>query len=354
MSAATPGAGHGMTLLSSLAGDPQIEALLGDEAQLAAMLAFERELAFAEAEAGLIAQEAATAIAAAIAGFAPDWGGLAAGFATDGVVVPALVKQIRATLPAAHRDALHKGATSQDVVDTALMLQLGRVARAYETRLAGVLERLATLAAAHGGRPLMAQTRMQRALPFTWRDKLLTWQQPLERHLQTLAAMRQGGFAIQLGGPVGDRASLDGHGDAVAAALARRLGLANAPCWHSQRDRVVGFGSLLSLISGSLGKIGADVALMAQNEIAAVQLTGGGSSSAMAHKSNPVRAEVLVALARFNAGQAGTLQQAMLHENERSGAAWTLEWLTLPAMAVTTGAALRLAAELLDQLVVDG
>ena len=112
----------------------------------------------------------------------------------------------------------------------------------------------------------------------------------------------------------------------------------------------MGLGNLLALISGSMGKIGADIALLAQNEVAAVRLEGGGGSSAMAHKSNPVNAEVLVALARANAGLAGTLQQAMVHEYERSGAAWTLEWLTLPQMVVNTGASLRLGLALLDQL----
>jgi 3-carboxy-cis,cis-muconate cycloisomerase len=95
-----------------------------------------------------------------------------------------------------------------------------------------------------------------------------------------------------------------------------------------------------------------DVTLLAQNEVGAVRLAGGGGSSAMAHKSNPVNAEVLVALARYNAGLVGTLNQAMVHENERSGAAWTLEWLTLPPMLVATGASLRLAGLLLGQLTI--
>jgi 3-carboxy-cis,cis-muconate cycloisomerase len=112
----------------------------------------------------------------------------------------------------------------------------------------------------------------------------------------------------------------------------------------------VAFGSLLSLITGSLGKFGADVALMAQTEVASIKLASGGTSSAMAHKSNPVNAEVLVALARHNAGLVGTLHQALVHENERSGAAWTLEWLVLPQMLVATAASLRISAELIRQL----
>jgi 3-carboxy-cis,cis-muconate cycloisomerase len=148
----------------------------------------------------------------------------------------------------------------------------------------------------------------------------------------------------------GDRASFEGKGDAVALGLAQRLDLGIAEPWHSARDPIVAFGSLLSLVSGSLGKFGADVALLAQNEIGAITVAGGGGSSAMAHKSNPVNAEVLVALARHNAGLVGTLHQALVHENERSGAAWTLEWLTLPQILVTTGASLRLALMLAGQI----
>ena len=121
---------------------------------------------------------------------------------------------------------------------------------------------------------------------------------------------------------------------------------------QATRDPIIALGSLLAQISGSLGKLGMDVTLLAQNEVGAVRLEGGGGSSAMSHKSNPVNAEVLVALARYNAGLAGTLNQALIHENERSGAAWTLEWLTLPPMLVTTGASLRLAALLLGQLII--
>ena len=134
--------------------------------------------------------------------------------------------------------------------------------------------------------------------------------------------------------------------------MARKLDLGLATPWQATRDPIIALGSLLAQISGSLGKLGMDVTLLAQNEVGAVRLEGGGGSSAMSHKSNPVNAEVLVALARYNAGLAGTLNQALIHENERSGAAWTLEWLTLPPMLVTTGASLRLAALLLGQLII--
>lgn len=339
-----------MTLLSALTGDAEIENLLSDAAQLDAMLAFERALAEASAESGFIPDSAATAIVDAIAAYQPDWSGLAAGMAQDGVVAPALVKQLKAGLAEPHKSALHKGATSQDVADTALMLQLATVFDIYESRLAGLIAALEALAAEHAAKPLMAHTRMQVALPTTWGAKLASWSEPLLRHQRALAAMRRSLLVIQLGGPVGDRASFGPYGDAIATSMAKKLDLGLATPWQATRDPIIALGSLLAQISGSLGKLGMDVTLLAQNEVAAVTLEGGGGSSAMAHKSNPVNAEVLVALARYNAGLSGTLNQAMVHENERSGAAWTLEWLTLPPMLVTTGASLRLAASLLAQL----
>jgi 3-carboxy-cis,cis-muconate cycloisomerase len=332
--------------LAALAGDAEIEALFGDDAAIAAMLDFEWALAEATAEAGLIAPEAAAAIAAATVGFTADRAGLAAGMRRDGVVGPAFVAQFRAAVALPHRAAVHFGATSQDLVDTAQALALGRLCAVLDGRLAAILAALAALKAAQGTLPLMAHTRMQAALPFTVGDKLDTWTRPLERLRARLDEERGRVATVQLGGPVGTRTAYGAGAAAISAGLARRLGLADAEPWHGARERLAGFGGCLALVAGALGKIGADVALLAQSEVGAIRLAGGGTSSAMAHKANPVAAEVLVALARHAAGLAGTLMQAMVHENERSGAAWTLEWLTLPALAVTTGAALAHAERL--------
>ena len=139
-----------------------------------------------------------------------------------------------------------------------------------------------------------------------------------------------------------------GQDRAALAQLAGELGLVDAPCWHSSRSRIVTIGGLVAQVSGTLGKIGADVGLLALTGAVAVE--GGGASSAMAHKSNPVGAEQLVALAHQNAALVGALHQSMVHENERSGAAWTLEWLTLPQMLRNTGGALRIAGELVGAI----
>jgi 3-carboxy-cis,cis-muconate cycloisomerase len=337
-------------LLHALVGDEDVEAFFSNEAELAAMLRAEAALAEVEGSVGLIDVASARRIIETCGDFQPDWDGLAKGLAQDGVVVPELVRQLRAAVGEPHAKSVHLGATSQDIIDTGLMLRLKGVTETILRRLDAIAQILAGLKARDGSIPLMAHTRMQHALPFSAADKIDTWIGPLERQKETLQILMPRLLVVQLGGPIGTRGEFKGQGDMVADAMAQSLGLGHAPSWHSQRDRIGEFASWLSLLSGTLGKIGQDVALMAQNEVGAVRLATGGGSSAMPHKSNPVPAEALVALARFNAGLLGTLHQALVHENERSGAAWTLEWLVLPQMAVAAGAGLSKADALLRDL----
>ncbi len=331
--------------LAGLVGDAELAALLGPAAELAAMLAFETALAAVEADAGVIPSEAAPAIASALAGFRPDMAALAEATARDGVVVPELVRQLRAAVGAPHAAHLHFGATSQDVIDTALVLRLKAALPVLAARLDAVVAALDALDDRFGARTLMGRTRMQAAIPVTAGARIASWRGPLARQRARLERLLPDLLVIQFGGAAGTLEKLGDRALPVRAALAAALGLADAPQWHSQRDRIAELGGWLATTTGALGKLGQDVALMAQagDEIA---LAGGGSSSAMPHKANPVGAEVLVALARFNAAQLGGLQQAMVHEQERSGAAWTLEWLLLPPMLMATAAALRTALQL--------
>jgi 3-carboxy-cis,cis-muconate cycloisomerase len=226
------------------------------------------------------------------------------------------------------------------------MLRLKAVAFVFSIRLSGIIHALRDLDTQCGARPLMGRTRMQAAIPISVSDRLRAWREPLGTYRDRLTEQR---FPVQFGGAAG---TLDRFGDTAAdvrARLAQELGLTDAPQWQSQRGLVADLANLLSLISGSLGKFGQDVALLAQagDEIA---LAGGGGSSAMAHKQNPVAAETLVALARFNAVQLAGIHQSLVHEQERSGAAWTLEWLILPQMVMATGVSLRLALELVGNI----
>lgn len=331
-----PAFGH--PWLGGLVGDEEAEALLGAEAELAAMLRFEAALAAAEALHGVIAPAAAAAIAAALASFVPDMAALRRATARDGVVAPELVRQLRAAVGAPHAADLHFGATSQDVIDTALVLRLSALLPMLARRLDGVISALDALAERFGARPLMGRTRMQAAIPIAASDRIASWRDPLVRQAARLERLRPEILVVQFGGAAGTLEKLGDTAAAVRATLAAELGLRDAPQWHGQRDRIAELGSWLAVTGGALGKLGQDVALMAlAGEIA---LSGGGASSAMPHKANPVGAEILVALARFTAAELGGLQQAMVHEQERSGAAWTLEWLVLPPMLIATAAAL--------------
>ena len=161
--------------------------------------------------------------------------------------------------------------------------------------------------------------------------------------------MRRSIGVIQFGGAAGTLDAFGDNGPALRAALARRLGLQDQPQWHSQRDRIAELANWLSLVSGGLGKFGQDIALMADAG-GEIELAGGGSSSAMAHKKNPVDAELLVTLARFNAVQLSGIHQSLVHEQERSGAAWTLEWMILPQMLIATGASSRVGVNLTKRI----
>lgn len=338
-------------ILSGLFGDPELAGLLSAEADVEAMVAFEMALAAAQAECGVIPQADAEAIARLGTQYVPDFEGLQFGLGRDGVVAPELVKQMRKALGSEAASSLHFGATSQDVIDTSLIIRLKSIAAILKARILAVETILTDISNRFGGRRLMARTRMQDALEITVADRIADWAAPLSRHRQRLEEIETRLLLVQYGGAVGVLEKLGDNGPRVVEALANRLGLGvTEKSWHNQRDTIVEFSGWLSLVSGSLGKIGQDIALMAQNAAGDVVLAGGGGSSAMPHKSNPVSAEVLVTLARYVAGSSGTIAQSLVHEQERSGAAWTLEWFVLPQMILATGSSLMIAVRLLQSV----
>ncbi len=334
-------------LFVGLLHDPQAARLFSPDMEIVTMLAFEISLAQAQAEEGVIPAAAATAIGERLTLASPSPQELAAGIARDGVVGPAFVRLIRQAVGEPHGQLVHFGATSQDLVDSSLMVRLKLLAAEFDSRLQAIEAELGRLIEIFGGRPLMGRTRMRAALPITVADRIASWWGPLDRARRALPADT---FAVQFGGPGGTLSDLGDAGPAVRARLARALDLADAPAWHSQRDRMVRIADWLTSIATALGKIGQDVTLMSQDGIGEIVLGGAGGSSAMAHKQNPVKGEVLVALGRHAATLMSGMHHAAIHEQERSGAAWTLEWLLLPQLALNTAAALRLTLLLLGEV----
>ncbi|MEM7042969.1 MAG: 3-carboxy-cis,cis-muconate cycloisomerase [Pseudomonadota bacterium] len=335
----------------SLLGHDNVAGLFTPEAEIDAMLRFEEALALAERDAGVIPPDAAAAISEAILAFTPNHDALAAGVARDGLVVPSLIKTLRESLDEVYRSHLHFGATSQDVIDTGLMLRLRTAISVLRDDMIVLTATLDRLTDEQGDQTLMARTRMQRALPIRLADRFAIWRRPLFDLVEGRGRLDQDMFAVQFGGPVGTLHQLGQLGPHVRKLLAERLDLVDPGCcWHTERGRIADLAAWLSKVSSSLGKIGQDVALMAQNEIGDVVISNGGRSSAMPHKNNPIRAELLVTLARYNAALLGAIHQASLHESERSGSAWGLEWLTLPPMIAASAAGLSNADAMLAEL----
>ncbi len=337
--------------LDRLLGDGELSLLMGTEADCAAMLRFELALATAQAEAGLILPAAADRIVEAAQTFRPDHDLLQQGALKDGVVVPEFVRQLRAHVGEPQGEFIHTGATSQDVIDTALALRLGPMLSLFAARLEAIVAALDRLDETFSDRPLMGRTRMQAAIPITVGGRIAVWRGLLERAARALPEVRDRNLIVSLAGAAGSADRLGDKADEIRRRVAASLQL-SVPDYvpHAARDRIVVLGDWLSQVTGALGKVGQDIALMAQNEIGEIALAGSGGSSAMAHKQNPVRAEVLVTLARFNAVQISGLHHSLIHEQERSGAAWTLEWMILPQMLNATGVALLHADSLLSSV----
>ncbi|WNF56978.1 3-carboxy-cis,cis-muconate cycloisomerase [Pseudomonas sp. SG20052] len=331
-----------------------------DQGRVQAMLDFEAALARAEARVGLIPLSAAASIAAACQAGHYDFSALGEAIATAGnsaiPLVKALGKQIAANDAEAER-YVHLGATSQDVMDTGLVLQLRRALALIESDLAQLGETLATQALRFVATPLAGRTWLQHATPVTLGMKIAGWLGAVTRSRQRLQELKPRLLVLQFGGASGTLAALGEQAMPIAEAFAGELQLTlpDQP-WHTQRDRLVEFGAVLGLIAGSLGKLGRDISLLMQTEAGEVfepSAPGKGGSSTMPHKRNPVGAAVLIGAATRVPGLLSTLFSAMPQEHERSLGLWHAEWETLPEICCLVSGSLKQALLVADGLEVD-
>lgn len=329
-----------------------IRAATSDAAWLQAMLDVEGALAAAEAEAGLIPNDAAKAIGAACdaGGFDPE--AIARDGRATGNPVPPLIAALRGKLDDEAAGFVHHGATSQDVMDTAAMLVSSRALGLIRAELDGVAAACAALADEHRGTTMAGRTLLQQALPTTFGLKAAGWLDSVVGARERLASLS---VAVQLGGAAGTLASLGPDGERVVGPLATRLELDEpAVPWHTARLRVADLGSALALTAGVLEKIALDVVLLSQTEVGEVaesSAAGRGGSSTLPHKRNPVGSVLTIACSRRVRGAAGVLLEAMPQEHERAAGAWQSEWAPLgEALGLTGGAAsaLREALEGLE------
>lgn len=318
-----------------------------DDAWLRAMLDVEVALAHACVAEGLIDAQAGEAVVAACRPEDFDLAALGGEAARSASPVVALARILRERAG----ENAHHGATSQDVMDTAMMLVARRALHPLLADAAAAAAACAELAEEHRETPIMARTLLAQALPTSFGLKAAVWMSGIDEACAALRDVRERGLAVQMGGPVGHR------DPAIGARVADELGLVEPPlAWHVIRVRPARLAAGLASLAGVLAKIARDVTLLAQDEVGEVREGGDdarGASSAMAHKRNPVAAVSVIACAQRVPGLAGTMLGAMAHEHERAAGAWQAEWGTVTELLRLTGSAAAWARELLEHLDVD-
>jgi 3-carboxy-cis,cis-muconate cycloisomerase len=333
-------------LLSGIYARGAAAAQVSDDAWLQAMLDVEAALARALATAGEIPASAAAQITDACRAERFDAAALARETARHATPVVGLVAALRDAVPEAARGHVHAGATSQDIVDSALMLIAHRALAPLLDDARATADAAARLAARHRDTPMIARTLLQQALPITFGLQAAGWLTGLDGARAALTAVRNTGLPAQMAGPVG------GRSPQLAAAVAEDLGLAEpiGP-WATIRLPPVRLATALGALAGVLGKVARDVTLLAQQEVGELSEGGeGGGSSAMAHKHNPVAAVSVLACAKRVPGLVATMLAAMEQEHQRAAGAWQAEWGTVTDLLALTGSATAWTRDLLEGL----
>jgi 3-carboxy-cis,cis-muconate cycloisomerase len=321
------------------------------------MLDVEAALARAEAATGVIPHEVMSSVVSKCDADLFDLNSLAQAGVNSGNIAIPLIKALTALVAEVDNRAagyVHWGATSQDIIDTALVLQLRQAMTLIESDLSRLCESISGLVKLHKRTPAAGRTWMQHAVPIVLGMKFAGWLDALHRHLERIQQARERLLVIQLGGAAGSLASLGAPGIEVQRAFAAELGLGlPAIPWHSHRDRLVEAATVLGLLTGTLGKIARDLSILSQTEIGEVlepSSGGRGESSAMPQKRNQVTAAVVLSAAIRAPGLVSTMLAAMPQENERGLGGWHAEWETLPELVRLAGGALHHLAEIAGSL----
>ncbi len=331
--------------IDALFSTPSMSAAFSPGAHMRGMLAFEAALARAEARAGIIPQEAASVIAASCNVELFDVMSLYREAAVAGTPAIPLVRMLTARVEGEARKFVHWGATSQDAIDTAIMLQMRDGLDLLIAGLVEVCAACAILAEKHRHTLMAGRTLLQQALPITFGLKAARWLALATRQVHALGERREKALAVQLGGAAGTLASLGDKGLQVVELLAGELSLPvpDLP-WHSERDRVAEIASALGVVAGAMAKIASDVTLLAQTEVGEVSegtAPGKGGSSAMPQKHNPVDATSAIASARLAIGMVPVILSAMTQEHERAVGGWQAEWSAIPNLFCYTASAVE-------------
>jgi len=329
----------------------ELAGTLSDRAWLAALLEAERALAAAHGRAGTAPAESVAAIAAACDASSFDADELARAGRAGGNPVILLVQELRERVGASHAEYVHRGATSQDIVDSAAML-VARAARGViDAELDGLAAACARHAEEHRDTVMAARTLLQQAVPTTFGCKAAGWLVSVLAARTRLAAVE---LPAQLGGAAGTLAAFGDRGLELAALYADELGLPEPGLpWHTNRLPVAELGGALAAAAGVAAKIGTDVTLLAQTEVAEVGEGDAGGSSTMPHKQNPIAAVLAIACERHARANASVLEESVVAQHERAAGAWHAEWHALTTALAAAGGAVAAARRSLESLQVD-
>ena len=349
-------------LYASLFYQKEVTEIFSDRTLVFYMIEVEVAMAKAQAQVGIIPESAAIAISqithTAINQIDFDALAIATGLAGN-IAIP-FVKQLTAIVKQSDVDAaryVHWGATSQDILDTACILQCRTALKLIESLIHQCYRTALNQAEQYRSQVMIGRTWLQQGLPITLGHKFARWASAFHRDLARIEAMKARVFTAQLGGAVGSLASLQTQGTAVIHAFSAQLQLTVPNCtWHGERDRIVEISSVLAMVTGNLGKMARDWSLMMQTEIAEVfepTAKGRGGSSTMPHKRNPVAAASILAAANRVPALMSSMYQSMVQEHERSLGAWHAEWLALPEIFQLCAGALQRTVEVLQGLEVN-
>lgn len=347
-------------LTAQLFSTERMRAIFSERGCVQRMLDVEAALALAQAECGMIPASAGQAITRCCEVDRIDLAALARDAAMAGNLAIPLVRQLTAQVTTEDPQAagfVHWGATSQDVIDTGLVLQLRDALEAISSDLTACGDALANLAQRYRDTPQTGRTWMQHALPISFGLKAASWLDGLTRQRQRLRELQSRALALQLGGAVGTLASMQGQGLMLSKAMAQRLNLAlPAMPWHAQRDRIAEVALWCGLLVGMMAKIARDISLLTQTEVAEAaepSAPGRGGSSTMPHKKNPVACAATLAIANRMPGLVSSVLNGMVGEHERALGGWQAEWDSLPEIVSLAGASLLQMRTVVSELQVD-
>ncbi|MCY4445968.1 MAG: lyase family protein [Rhodobacteraceae bacterium] len=316
-------------LFEGLLGDPETENLFSSEKMLGSCIQFEIALTNALYETELLSDAAQDHINQKLKTFKPNFAKLMECVAVDGMAVPEFIRQLRNTIDPVHQDVFHFGSTSQDLIDSAFVLALIDYSNILNCRINSLLKTLDQLRDQFGSTTLQGRTRYQSAKLIKCEDRISSWSEILHHFPTELKSKFENCRTVQFGGPVGNRSEWGDKANTICLLIAQQLGLKSAPVsWQTNRIPIVGLTNCLIQFAGAIGKVGIDLLLMAQMQ--EVVFNQGGSSSAMPHKSNPIGAETIVAISNYLSSLSSGINHCLIHEQERSGSMWTLEWMIVP------------------------